>query len=289
MGGRAQRRSSSAGPASSRASAWQSRPASWQLRDEQKNKPLFQLGVNLFIYAAGKRELRNRLSSPYVSDPGPPATGPTIDVARLQYPGNWDPEPGAWRRYARWFQRQTGTAVSLKTVAWKSLRPDTAPFAHLTGTAAYNPSDEELTALHSYVQSGGVLLIDSTGGSTDFANSIDSALAQTFPDAPLNPLKPTHPLLHPSGSGMTDVSTFKLRPYAAETLGRTASPASLQSLTSGQGTVIQTPLDLTSGLLGTKTWAILGFDDGWSQDFMKNLLLWTLDGHSNPSPGTLPR
>ena len=38
----------------------------WQLRDERAKENVFQFGVNLFVYAAGKRELRNRLSSPYV-------------------------------------------------------------------------------------------------------------------------------------------------------------------------------------------------------------------------------
>ena len=259
----------------------------WQLRDEQKGggKSVFQLGVNLFVYAAGKRELRNRLSSPYVSDPGKPLNG-MIKVARIEYAGNWDPEPGAWRRYARLFQRQTGTALDVQPVKWKDLRPHAAPFAHLTGTAAYHPTDEELAALRRYVEAGGVLLVDAAGGSRPFAESIDSALAKSLPSGQLLPLPPDHPLFRPGppDSGLADTADPKLRPYAAELLGRSAGP--LQGFAAGDGQVLFTPLDLTSGLLGTQTWAIPGYDPDYAQALLQNALLWALD--RQPSQATPP-
>ena len=46
-------------------------PSAWQTaRRADARRAMFQLGVNLFVYAAGKRDLRNRLSSPYVSAAG---------------------------------------------------------------------------------------------------------------------------------------------------------------------------------------------------------------------------
>jgi hypothetical protein len=88
----------------------------WQTRDDKGKENLFQLGTNLFVYAAGKRELRNRLSSPYVSPAGANAPNGVVRVARLKYDGEWDPEPGAFRRFANWMHRQTGTGVAVDTV-----------------------------------------------------------------------------------------------------------------------------------------------------------------------------
>ena len=65
----------------------------WQMRDEKQHENEFRFGTNLFVYGAGKRELRNRLSSPYVSPPNVAPPNGTVPVARLKYEGNWDPEP----------------------------------------------------------------------------------------------------------------------------------------------------------------------------------------------------
>src|SRR3712207_7627167 len=86
----------------------------WQQRDDKGHRSAFQLGINLFFYAAGKRDLRNRINENYV----PPLKAAPIDtvrVARLQYASaGWDPEPGAWRRYVNWFQQRTGTKLDVR-------------------------------------------------------------------------------------------------------------------------------------------------------------------------------
>src|SRR5205823_5361152 len=80
----------------------------WQQRMDKSRPGAFQVGVNLFLYAAGKADLRNRVSSHVIPEP-PPATGGTMRIARLKYDGgNGDPEPFAWERFGRWFGWETG-------------------------------------------------------------------------------------------------------------------------------------------------------------------------------------
>ena len=111
----------------------------WQTRDDKMRLNLFRFGAKVFLYAGGKRELRNKLNTIYVPAPTLPPVA-TINIARVMYNGNWDPEPYAWQRFARVFQNNTGTALDVNTVVWRDLRPGTAPLAHLTGTAAYDLS-----------------------------------------------------------------------------------------------------------------------------------------------------
>src|SRR5206468_11821123 len=75
----------------------------WQTRSEKVERKNFELGLNIFVYATGLIDLRNRLESTYIPAPADPA-GSTIKLARLQYAGNWDPEPFAWQRFSRWLQ-----------------------------------------------------------------------------------------------------------------------------------------------------------------------------------------
>ena len=154
---------------------------SWQLREERVKRPTFDLGLNLFIYASGKRDLRSRLGSPYLpAVDAAPAN--TVRVARLTYAGNWDPEPGAWLRFSRWFQRSTGWSVDVRPTPLRELRADVFPFAHLTGTDEYSFTPEEAKALGDYVLAGGFLLVDVCGGRGGFSQSVRlSLLPSAFP------------------------------------------------------------------------------------------------------------
>ena len=50
----------------------------------------------------------------------------------------------------------------------------------------------------------------------------------------------------------------------------------------GKGHVIFTSLvTVTSGLLNTGTWGILGYEPTYSQNLLKNAIFWTLDGQKD--------
>jgi hypothetical protein len=258
----------------------------WQQRMEKTRQVSFKLGVNLFLYAAGKADLRNRIADHYIPEP-PAAGGGTIRVARLKYAGgHWDPEPYAWTRFARWFGWETGCGVEVKGVDFDGLDAGAAPLAHLTGSAAFSPTEDQASALRRYIDGGGVLLIDCAGGSTAFADSALQLLANAFPDAALKPLSGAHPLFHQSSAGMEELGTPEVRRYAIPLLGKGAGIP--ETLVHGKGRVIFTSLDLTSALLGTNTWAILGYSPAYGQSLLKNLILWTAAEAAAPPPAGAP-
>jgi hypothetical protein len=248
----------------------------WQMRQDRTRRGLFELGLNLFLYASGKADLRNRLASPVIPEPTTAATGGRVAVARVRYPGNWDPEPAAWPRFARYFQRRTDVSLAASPTDLARLNPLVAGFAHWTGTAAYTPTDEEIDAIRRYVEGGGVLLVEPCGGSGEFLESARAALKRAFPEAKPRTAGHTHPLLTASGPGMDDVSTPRVRPYV-ETRGLAAS-ARVDLIPAGRGAVILCPLDLTTGLLGCNTWGILGFDPDDALKLTKNAVLWSAKG-----------
>ena len=145
--------------------------------------------------------------------------------------------------------------------------------AHLTGTSPYAPGAAETKALREYVDAGGIVLIDVAGGAWQFHESVlKNVLPLPFPDAKLQPLPATHPLLAGDKGVPGDPSALTLRPYARQRLGTAAAP--LQMLQSGKGQIIFSTLDLTSGLLGTHTWGILGYEPDDAQAFVQRVLLW---------------
>ena len=251
----------------------------WERRDTKMGERFFSLGLNLFVYAAGKQDFRNRLDKIYVA----PATAEPVQrtkVARLQYAGEWDPEPYAWTRFANVFQRHTGYALDVTPTAIHDLQPGSSPIAHLTGIYDYAFNDSDVEALRRYVAAGGVLLIDPCGGPGAFERCFrDTLLPKAFAGIAAQIVPPTHPLLKAAAGGMQDLSKPKFRRCAIETLG--PHPGNLLFLRYGRGHVIFTSLDVTSGLLGTNSWGILGFSPDYSQALIQNLILWTLDGQKD--------
>jgi len=252
----------------------------WQLREAKTNKMPFEFGLNLFQYTCGRHQLRNRLETNFIAAPSQAPTY-TVNVARVRYSGNWDPEPYSWTRFSRWFQRQTGYGVDAKVVDMSDLTLPAAPVAVLTGTDAYQPTAAEVAAVRKYVEAGGVLFVDLAGGTGAFEESARTKLfARAFPNGFLRVLPSEHPLLNTGSPGMEDLTHPRLRPFALEKLGNPPDEFP-SSFTAGRGHVICTSLDMTCGLLGTNTWGILGYEPSYSQSFIKNLLLWTVDGQKD--------
>jgi hypothetical protein len=253
---------------------------SWQQRAERTQRAAFEMGVNLFVYAGGKTTLRNRLDDRTV--PAPKfAASTTVNLARLKYAGNWDPEPAAWARFGRQLHWDTSVAVVPKAVdfspADSGLSAADFPIAHLTGTAAFAPSEAQLAELRDYVSGGGTLIVEAVGGAdSPFADSLQSAiLPRAFAGARFEALAADHPMLRATFRGMEDVWPPRLRPYAMKRLGQEVPPIRMASV--GKGRVIYLPLDATSGLLGTNTWPIFGYESAEAEALMKNVVLWVME------------
>ena len=253
----------------------------WQLNWTDEKKPAFQMGINLFIYAAGKGNLKNRLASTYIPEDPQPAES-VHQIARLQYAGEWDPEPYAYERFSRYFQWETRQGVHPVTLPMKSLQPNSQPLAVLTGTVAHDFTDAEVEAAKAYVAGGGVLLIDACGGRPDFARSVEKTLLPVaFASSPLSLIADNNPLLLPSRNHADDLRKPQLRAFAGESGGKDLP---MQTIAYGKGWVIYSRLDLTTGLLGTQSWGILGYSPAYAQALLKNAVLWAVARSSSPTP-----
>src|SRR5207249_2663773 len=109
-------------------------------------------------------------------------TSSTIAMARLQYDGNWDPEPGGWRRMAAILHNTQKIDLKIEPVKLGADKLKGQKIAHLTGTSELKLDDAARKELKDYVTGGGTLIIDSAGGSSAFAQSVESELETIFGD-----------------------------------------------------------------------------------------------------------
>jgi hypothetical protein len=254
-------------------------------RERQRTKvntAAAELGVNVVVYATGKRDLRRRTDPAFVPPrPGEPLGA--IPVARLRYEGNWDPEPWGWVRAARKFDRETGIALDVRPVDVVALEPGTAPVAHLTGTAAREFSDAEVKVVREYVEGGGVLLVDACGGSAAFAESVRAGLlARAFPNGKASPVGPTHPVMGRERAWMGEIERLL-------TYGESKQVNGLRAMNVGNGAVLFTDLDISTGLLGATVVGVSGYEPTVAERLVRNAVVWAVWPNGTPVPQGDPK
>jgi hypothetical protein len=157
----------------------------------------------------------------------------------------------------------------------KALNAQATRIAHVSGTAALALDDTQIAGIRSFVESGGVLFLDACGGSEAFTQSVHAAMGKAFPNAKLAAVPAEHPILKGGSGGVVDLSKRQLRAYAEGKVGKTSR---LEMLNAGKGFVVFSPLDVTTGLLGTNTWSVVGYQPGYAQNLVTNLVIWAEGG-----------
>jgi hypothetical protein len=85
----------------------------WQMQETVGKEELFQLAANIFLYAVDKQNMFFK-GDTYIVEPNPAVRAlKTIDVARLSYDGNWNPEPGGWWRLSAFMHNSDSLDVTV--------------------------------------------------------------------------------------------------------------------------------------------------------------------------------
>ena len=154
-------------------------------------KKLFQFALTTSIFtastAAPKAECAIKATRYIVmADPKIQASR-SIKIARLQFAGNWNPEPGSWRRLAAILHNTENTDLDVQSVKLGEGKLDKSfPIADLTGTFKFTLTDAQRQKSSSTWKTAARLIVDSAGGDAAFAQSAQNELASIFPDSKLD-------------------------------------------------------------------------------------------------------
>jgi hypothetical protein len=243
----------------------------WQSYDIGGRGEVFELVANIFQYAVDKQNARNK-GETYVVRPDPKVTPTqTIKLARLEYGGNWNPEPGGWRRLAAVLHNTQRTTLNVESVPLLNLADTDATIAHLTGTNAVTFDSEERLQLKGFVQGGGMLIVDAAGGSTAFAQSIEREFESIFGDE-AKALKEPLPADHPIYKKPLNVD-ITYRAYAKRNVSGDLRGGRIRMMQrKGKPAVIYSPDDLSNGLVGAAVDGVLGYEPQTATALMTNTL-----------------
>jgi hypothetical protein len=246
----------------------------WQSHSDRTKEELYQLGANISLYSNGGQNLRYRGITHIVKDNGKPAPANTLRVARLQYKGNFDPEPGGWRRLA--MAMKNANLAQLvdfdKPVTLGQGQLAGYKFASLTGTAKFTLAAGEREELKKFVEGGGTLLVDAAGGSPDFADSAEVELALIFGDAAkkslATPLSADHPLY-----AAPKIESFEYRNFARRII-RGRQPRVRAMAVNNRLGVYFSREDLSAGLVGQDVDGVMGYAPETATEIVRNILMY---------------
>lgn len=246
----------------------------WQTATERTTADSLKIGANVFQYCSDNRNLKTKdISATVVRNPKVTAAK-KLSIARLEYAGNWDPEPGGLRRMVAIVHNRDKIELELVPVIPGENKLDAFKIAFLTGTEKVRFNEAQRNEIKAFLKKGGVLLADAAGGSQDFAASIQAELDALFPnriDKNRSVLAGDHPLFSAGGSPLAKVS---YRAFTKQVVGRLDAPQVLGFSDPGIGTILYSPLDISHGLLGTPVDGVAGYAPESAVELFRKMILY---------------
>lgn len=262
----------------------------WQQRADRTKEHLFQLASNIYLYSVGKKMDRVKGETHLVKDKGV-APEHQVKVARIEVGSNWDPEPGGWRRLALVMKNEHKVGVTTEVVKLGDgkLSSAGAKLAHLTGTAAFVLNTEQKKELKEFVEAGGTLVIDATGGSTAFAESAEQQVVDVFGERVAKHLNATVSIKHAlfANPAAAIPRVFYRRTAMEKLTGNLKVPRLKAIEIDGRLAVIMSREDLSTGLVGHAVDGVIGYEPVSATAIMRNVILYGMTG-GKVAPSTQP-
>ena len=213
--------------------------------------------TNLYLYAVDRNPRRERLQTDFVSEVKHKPTR-QLAAARLRCSGRYNPETGADIQLQRLLARNHDLDLQIRTTGADGL--GTCRFALLSALGGSSLSDEEATAIRSWVEGGGTLWMDAAGGSQEAVAALQTMLQKIMPGERLEPVSDQDAII--TGQGFATGFDNRRVKYRSYVLGR-MGPSNRSRLSAvhldGRPAIIYSPEDLTAGLAGLQHWGIFGY------------------------------
>jgi len=246
---------------------------SWQ-KDAFRTEPTaFELGANICLYAVDKQNLHYKGQTHVVKPTGHASS--TLRVARMQVGANWNPEPAGWWRMDAICRNGSAMAVSVAPVVPTAGKLNGYNVAHLTGTTAFQFTPEQRQEVMRFVSSGGTLVVDAAGGSTEFADAAEKELAAMYGGKPNEVgqlLDPADRLYNLKG---VKIESVDYRPYMRrKATGKLDAPRVRGIRVQNRLSVFYSREDLSAGMVGQPVDGITGYTPESATAIMRNILLY---------------
>ncbi len=267
----------------------------WQMnrgaKPESQDRWAFESIAHLFSCMTERTSsLRHRATTPWPELTALPLRH-TVKLARVQWKGNWNPEPLALDRLKLLMANLTGTDLQIQDLTADKLADGGVSTAYLTGVGKLDLKSTEKEALKKFVDKGGTLIVEAAGGNDDFAQTGKQLIGELYGVDKLLTLATNTSFFTVKGHELEKAK------YRTQTAGKLKDKFNLKGVIfNDRPAVIFSAEDLTAGLLGYSCLGVDGYDPGTPDDpgtayqLMRNIVLYCakLDGVTTSQPSTAP-
>lgn len=244
-------------------------------RNEETRVDLYQLAADIALYAVDTQLQPKEPRQIVIEDANVPIER-SVKVARIQYDGNWDPEPGGWQRLKAVLRNSSKIGIEVQTVKLGNPIPADCKIAHLTGTAKVTLTAAQRQSLLDFIKGGGTLVLDAAGGSAEFAASIEAEIKTMFgSDANTSLALPL-----PGSSPVYNLPEMKIDVVTYRSIMRTKLTGDVKTPRlrgfeqKGRIVAFYSREDLSHGLLGVPVDGVLGYSPQSATAIMRNIIVY---------------
>jgi len=241
----------------------------WQ-GDLVSNTEAFNLTDNIYLYASGRALTRNGVTS--IVHPDGSHADKTAKVARLEYAGNFNPEPGGWRRLAAVLHNHNHIDLQLQTVKLGENKLAGFKVACMTGTTKFTLNAAQRDELKKFVEGGGLLVLDAAGAAGGFQQGVEIELPAIFGDDANNAAEiPAGDALYQGGEALP----WGYRSYAIKTEGshyKGGNPHIRGIKVKGRWGVLWSREDISNALVGHDIDGVVGYTPDAATALMCHLI-----------------
>jgi hypothetical protein len=251
----------------------------WQQAKEDSDA--FKIGMNLLFYATDSAQLSGRFSNALPAIPAAPPRSATLTVARIQ-PSTcsnrfqWQADAACWRQAAPYLEHTVGCKVQERSPVVLGKDPlEGLRLLHLSGMTDFQFTADERTALRTFIDSGGTILIDTHAGVPAFASAARKEIESIF--GKLTPLSPRSLFTTGSFLGGNDLTHgLQLNLEARKLLRNTTTDAiPLETIMIGQRpAVLFSRFDLASPLADIAIYHASAWKPESAKRIIANLAAW---------------
>ena len=234
----------------------------WQLRSPKRFEDQWMLGSNLLSYAVDKSTFYAR-GFTWLAPSTTMTAKKKVSVARLQYPGRWNPEPQAMAQLTK-FAQLKGIQITASTVKTGDDFGN-VDLLYVAGAGKFQLDDATRAKIKAFTDAGKCVMFEAVGGDGEFAASAEAELSKLFGNDAIKLLPPTHAIY-----GANFKSAF--RPFNILTITNPLSPQLRGVESNGKLVALLSREDISAGVLGVPTDGITGYTPASARDLMVGVL-----------------
>jgi len=247
-----------------------------KMADYYDHPSSLRFGLNLVAYAMGYFRVGQAYAKSQVySAEDAQANSDPVVFGQIRTSGVWNTEPGGANNLLRFMRKNLNVKanVLVKTVRLNADPLANYSFLYLSGISDFSFSDAELTALRTYLQNGGYLLIDNSLGLDEFGHAVYREMKRLAPEGSFEKLPADHPLFQ---HGPFKIAAVRFTPAVRAKYPALSAPVIEGLKIANETRVFYSPFDLASGWQGDDHPLARGYETGDSLQLGADLVAYCL-------------